>query len=366
MGCRSRFLPSPRRGSSPLPNRHNLSKRSKKSWKNEEYFAPIFIFHGRNKKVEGRNYVSDECYWRDCSPKMRDLVTFKGSRAGLTVILDEDDDFQRILDRLVEKIQEANGFLEGSAISIDVGARDLQDDQLDALRRVLAANNLRLQRVLAGSASSREKGRARGREVKRLEQGAAKERELVFWRTRKKGRKVNRSQQLLQGKEEAAASAPVVEDGVAKEPAGEKDDIPLIRYTTRRQSREDIISQEQTILIQRTIRSGQRVFYPGNVVVLGDVNPGGEVIAGGNIIVMGAFRGVAHAGAMGKEDAVVAALRLEPSQLRIAGYITRAPEGDISSPYYPEIARVQDGIVIIEQYQPGSDRHHRGHDKGGA
>lgn len=298
---------------------------------------------------------------------MRDLVTFKGNRAGLIVILDEEEDFQRILDRFVEKIQEANGFLEGSTISIDIGARDLQDHQLEALRSVLAANNLRLHRILAGSASSREKGRAPGREVKRLEQGAAKEeKEVVFWRTRKKGKKVNRSQQLLQGEAEAAASAPVAEEGVAEEPAVEKDDIPLIRYTTRRHSREDIVSQEQTILIQRTIRSGQRVFYPGNVVVLGDVNPGGEVIAGGNIIVMGAFRGVAHAGAMGKEDAVVAALRLEPSQLRIAGYITRAPEGDVSSPYYPEIARVQDGIVIIEQYQPGCDRHHRGHDKGGA
>ncbi len=140
----------------------------------------------------------------------------------------------------------------------------------------------------------------------------------------------------------------------------EKDDIPVIRYTPVRQFREDIISQEQTILVQRTIRSGQRIFYPGNVVVLGDVNPGGEVIAGGNIIVMGTFRGIAHAGALGNEDAIIAALQLEPSQLRIAGYITRAPEGDYASVYQPEIARVQDGIVIIEKYQPGYDIYHRG------
>lgn len=146
----------------------------------------------------------------------------------------------------------------------------------------------------------------------------------------------------------------------------EKDDIPVIRYTPSRQMRDDIISQEQTILVQRTIRSGQRVFYPGNVVVLGDVNPGGEVIAGGNIIVMGTFRGIAHAGALGKEDAIIAALHLEPSQLRIAGYITRAPEGDYSSAYQPEIARVQDGIVIIEQYQPGYDLYHRGDRKRGS
>lgn len=301
---------------------------------------------------------------------MRDLVTFKGNRAGLTVILDEEEDFERILDRFVEKLQEANGFLEGSIISIDVGARDLQFQQLEALDRVLIANKLRLRRIIARSAPG-ERARSFGWEVRRLEQGAVKERDTVLWRTRKKGKRVkNRAQSLLKDdlKEEAAVAVevPVAGEDVADEPAVEKDDIPVIRYTARRHGREDIISQEQTILIQRTIRSGQRVFYPGNVVVLGDVNPGGEVIAGGNIIVMGAFRGIAHAGAMGKENAVVAALRLEPSQLRIAGYITRAPEGDFSSPYYPEIARVQDGIVIIEQYQPGCDRHHRGHDKGGA
>ncbi len=137
----------------------------------------------------------------------------------------------------------------------------------------------------------------------------------------------------------------------------EKDDIPVIRYSLAAGApRADVVSEEQTIMVQRTIRSGQRVFYPGNVVVLGDVNPGGEIVAGGNIIVMGAFRGVAHAGAMGDKKAIVAALRLEPSQLRIAGYITRAPEGDFSTLRQPEIARVQDGVVIIEQYQPGFDR----------
>jgi septum site-determining protein MinC len=156
----------------------------------------------------------------------------------------------------------------------------------------------------------------------------------------------------------------VEEAAAAKESVGEKtgdesghdqgDDIPVIRYSlTNRQLRSDVVSEEQTILVQRTVRSGQQVFYPGNVVILGDVNPGGEVVAGGNIIVMGIFRGVAHAGAMGDKQAIVAALRLEPSQLRIAGYITRAPEGDFSTLGQPEIARVQDGVVIIEQYQPG-------------
>ena len=90
---------------------------------------------------------------------------------------------------------------------------------------------------------------------------------------------------------------------------------------------EDLVD-ENTILVQRTLRSGQSVRYDGNVVVMGDVNPGAEVAATGNVIVMGALRGVVHAGAGGNENAVVMAFRLQPTQLRIANHITRPPDNE--------------------------------------
>lgn len=111
-----------------------------------------------------------------------------------------------------------------------------------------------------------------------------------------------------------------------------------------------------TLLVRRTIRSGQRIFYPGNVVVMGDVNPGGEVVAGGHVIVMGALKGMVHAGAEGDESAVVIAFDLQPTQLRIAGYIARPPDKGDKPLRKPEIARIQDGAVIIERYQPGGER----------
>lgn len=302
---------------------------------------------------------------------MGDLVTIKGKRSGLIIVLDTEEDFQRVMMRFVEKLQEADDFLEGSTVSIDVGTRNLNSQQLSGLRGVLVSHKLHLRRIIAGN-----RGNDQG--VKRVAEEA---RETTSWRSRrkKKGRKPKEQiKEQMDVQEEIAAVSQTVEEQPTTEFTSEtvektrgergeeRDDIPVILYTPVRHTRDDIISQEQTILVQRTIRSGQRVFYPGNVVVLGDVNPGGEVIAGGNIIVMGTFRGIAHAGALGKGDAIVAALRLEPSQLRIAGYITRAPEGDYSMPFQPEIARVQDGIVIIEQYQPGYDRNHRGDNKGGA
>jgi septum site-determining protein MinC len=106
-----------------------------------------------------------------------------------------------------------------------------------------------------------------------------------------------------------------------------------------------------TLLIKRNLRSGQTVEYPGNVVIMGDVNPGAEVIAAGNIVVWGSFRGIAHAGATGDEASTITAFRLRPTQLRIAGHITRAPDDDEDGPEIPEIARIRGGVVVIERYQ---------------
>ncbi|MHB1127740.1 MAG: septum site-determining protein MinC [Bacillota bacterium] len=118
---------------------------------------------------------------------------------------------------------------------------------------------------------------------------------------------------------------------------------------------QDIEYQENTILIQRTLRSGQSLSFPGNIVIMGDVNPGAEVVAGGNIVVMGWLRGVAHAGATGDEQTMVTAFRLQPTQLRIANHITRAPDGDKIVPDAPEVAFVKNGVVVIENYPPDEE-----------
>lgn len=113
------------------------------------------------------------------------------------------------------------------------------------------------------------------------------------------------------------------------------------------------IEEGMTRFVKGTVRNGQRIDYEGNIVVLGDVNPGGEIVAGGNILILGTIRGLAHAGATGNQKAVVAAYCLQPTQLRIAGTIARAPEGESVKPEYPEIAYIKDGMLIIEPYLPG-------------
>lgn len=119
---------------------------------------------------------------------------------------------------------------------------------------------------------------------------------------------------------------------------------------------QDDLTDENTILVQRTLRSGQIVRYDGNIVVLGDVNPGAEISATGNIIVMGALRGVVHAGAGGDENAIVLAFRLQPTQLRISNHITRSPDNEAIETDHPEMARIRDGVVTIEAFQTTTER----------
>lgn len=107
----------------------------------------------------------------------------------------------------------------------------------------------------------------------------------------------------------------------------------------------DCISPKPIYIIKRNLRSGQNITFDGHVLVFGDVNPGAEIIASGFIMVMGSLRGTAHAGVSGDENSWVMAYRLQPTQLRIANCITRAPDEE---PQGPEIAKIQEGVIVCE------------------
>ncbi len=127
---------------------------------------------------------------------------------------------------------------------------------------------------------------------------------------------------------------------VQSTPKPKKPVVPVARKLSK---------NDDTKFIKGTIRSGRREEHSGNIVVLGDVNPGAELIAGGNIVVMGTLRGVAHAGFPKNEEALVAALVFNPVQLRIGEIITRPPEEE-ALPEDPEVAYIKNGMIVIEPY----------------
>lgn len=76
--------------------------------------------------------------------------------------------------------------------------------------------------------------------------------------------------------------------------------------------------EEPTLYLRKTLRSGQKVVFAGNVVLLGDLNPGAQIEADGDVIVLGQLRGSVHAGCEGDEEATVVTSSLKATQLRIA------------------------------------------------
>lgn len=113
------------------------------------------------------------------------------------------------------------------------------------------------------------------------------------------------------------------------------------------------ISKLPTLYLQQTLRSGQTMSYDGNIVLIGDANPGSEVIAKGDITIWGVLGGIAHAGARGNDFARIRALKMNAIQLRISGYYARRPD-TINIPFIqrtnqftPEEARVNNGEIAI-------------------
>ena len=92
------------------------------------------------------------------------------------------------------------------------------------------------------------------------------------------------------------------------------------------------VGKSETTFHRGSLRSGQRMEVEGSVVIIGDVNAGAEVIAADNIAVIGNLRGLAHAGAKGNKDAVIAASTLDVVQLRISNIVK-------------EIDREEEGII---------------------
>lgn len=81
------------------------------------------------------------------------------------------------------------------------------------------------------------------------------------------------------------------------------------------------IALSETKFHRGSLRSGQRMEVEGSIVIIGDVNSGAELIASDNIVVLGNLRGLAHAGAKGNKQAIIAAGLFDSVQVRIANIV---------------------------------------------
>lgn len=127
----------------------------------------------------------------------------------------------------------------------------------------------------------------------------------------------------------------------------------LLIQSIESEPRKDAAAEEEPLARMTTlrgmIRSGQTLHHEGDLLYLGDVNPGGTITSTGNIYIMGSLRGMAHAGIDGDDKAIIAASHMRPTQLRIASIISRSPDEWGIDEAFMEFAYVKDGKMEIDK-----------------
>lgn len=229
-------------------------------------------------------------------------VRIKGIRGGLLVTLEASDEWQTAQEQLLERIKGQGEFFRGAEITLQVGDRVLDNEDIRKLKDKLAAHDVKLQALLGTSPETLRAARRNNLETEPPDMDVTGEYPRDF------------------------------------------EELPPIN------SNEDTA---EAVLFKSTLRSGRVIRHVGHVIVIGDVNPGAQIIAGGDIVVWGRMRGTVHAGANGDEKAVVCALDMRPTQLRIANHVAIAPDDGKRRPN-PEVASVEDGQIIAREW--GSDR----------
>jgi septum site-determining protein MinC len=225
--------------------------------------------------------------------KEPNAIQIKGIREGLLISLGEGEWFDIQLD-MMEKIKEKQKFFQGAKVAVDVGNRILSAADLGTLRDRLADMDINLWAVLSNTPIT---------EMKAQDLGLA-----------------------------TRISIPKPERII--------------------KSIESSLSGDDAIFLRKTIRSGNKVVSNGHIIIFGDVNPGAEIIAGGSVIIWGRCKGVVQAGVEGNSDAIVCALDMNPTQLRIAGIIAISPKR--KGKPQPEVAKIIDGQVVAEAWNPKS------------
>ena len=128
------------------------------------------------------------------------------------------------------------------------------------------------------------------------------------------------------------------------------DEIPKLDL----EDEEEDVEKLPTLYLNQTLRSGQTVTSDGNIVVIGDANPGSEIIARGDVTVWGVLGGIAHAGSKGNVNACIRALKMNAIQLRIANLYARRvnteniPFVQKSPSFIPEEARIDGKSIVIK------------------
>lgn len=253
------------------------------------------------------------------------VTLLRGRRDGLEVIL-AGRDLAEAFEELDARLAQQPDFYRGSKALANFGAQLPSAGDLAELAAILSAAGVELQSVCGSAAGLAELARHSGLECKTdgpppaLSEGA---RSLVA--------------DFAGARNDIATRRKRGESSVRRakiEPSA----VPQLRL---------VEAPPGTLYHAATLRGGQTLHHPGNIVVVGDVNPGAELVATGDVLVFGKLAGTAHAGAQGDAGARIFAIELVATQLRIATFIAAQERAQRRGGPRPEAAIVRDGSIAV-------------------
>lgn len=250
-------------------------------------------------------------------------VIIKGVREGLLLIVDDDVPFAQVLTDLVGRIKAQPTFFNGATVTLNMGRRVFDAPEFDVLYRMLTRNGMKVASVVSQSVQSRMVVEGFG-VGSRPPSYAAGDAAVGLG---------------LKGRGSWPTS-----DGQARPDPGDAS-----------QDWEGMVEAGVGLFLRCSLRPGQSVRYGGDVCIMGDVETGAEVVAEGDVVVWGQLKGIVHAGVAGDDEAVVCALKMNPTQLGIAGIMARFPTtntGYLFDTQPPEVARLDGGRIVLEAWRP--------------
>ena len=240
--------------------------------------------------------------------KLANTLEFKTSTFSVPVLLVATDDLSLFEKQLVQKINQAPEFFKNSPLVLDLQEINIQNHKVDlnALVAVIRKAGLLIVGIRAGND--------------------------------------------LQNKQ-------ALEIGIPVYPAQDRESVVEVKKPIRVQvvkaqvptsTRPDIKESVPTTIITHPIRSGQRIYAAGDLIVMAQVSAGAEIIAEGNIHVYSSLRGRALAGVQGDIEARIFCFDLQAELISIAGNYKVSEDLSVSVRNKPVQIYLQDGSLIIK------------------
>ena len=272
---------------------------------------------------------------------MKGIVSLKGNKYGLSVIIAEDAPFEEIKEKTAEYFKSAKKMFGKEKVAIGFEGRVLTDAERDELVEVIENScSLKIVCVMDFNSGTEEifrKAVERYGSVQNVEPAPVNDTPIA---------------EVPPEIPAPAEEAYVPEEQIESESEPVTVDENGFKHISAYPAEYGDVTK-MARFYKGNLRNGLVIADEASLVILGDINPGAEVYSGGNIIVLGSLKGKAYAGIHGNEDAFVYALNMDPIQIRIGDKIGRSSDTskvkkEKTHEQGPKIAMVRDNAIAIE------------------